>query len=104
MSKLDPNLLLYKAAQARNLPVMLEALANKADPNWVNQDEEGMTPLMKAVDTVSRLNRGMSVPECLLQNSHDFFLGGGVVCLILLPLIYSNNLLALSIMSKMVEF
>lgn len=80
MSKLDPNLLLYKAAQARNLPVMLEALANKADPNWVNQDEEGMTPLMKAVDTVSRLNRGMSVPECLLQKSHDFlFFEGGVL-------------------------
>lgn len=55
MSKLDPNLLLYKAAQARNLPVMLEALANKADPNWVNQDDKGMTPLMKAVDTVSGL-------------------------------------------------
>ena len=52
MSKLDPNLLLYKATQARNLPVMLEALANRADPNWVNQEEEGKTPLMKAVDTV----------------------------------------------------
>lgn len=64
MSKLDPNLLLYKAAQARNLPVMLEALANKADPNWVNQDDKGMTPLMKAVDTVSWLTRAKSVPEC----------------------------------------
>ena len=40
MSKLDPNLLLYKAAEARNLPVMLEALANGADPNWVNADDE----------------------------------------------------------------
>ncbi|XP_061163499.1 arf-GAP with coiled-coil, ANK repeat and PH domain-containing protein 2-like isoform X2 [Saccostrea echinata] len=63
MSKLDPNLLLYKAVQARNLPVMLEALANKADPNWVNQDEEGKTPLMKAVDTGS-----LTITEFLLLN------------------------------------
>ena len=53
MSKLDPNLLLYKAAEARNLPVMLEALANGADPNWVNADDEDKTPIMKAVETVS---------------------------------------------------
>ena len=52
MSKLDPNMLLFKAAQARNLTVMLEALANGADPNWVNDEEEGRTPLMKAVETV----------------------------------------------------
>ena len=52
MSKLDPNMLLFKAAQARNLTVMLEALANGADPNWVNEEDEGRTPLMKAVETV----------------------------------------------------
>ncbi|XP_048766757.1 arf-GAP with coiled-coil, ANK repeat and PH domain-containing protein 2-like isoform X3 [Ostrea edulis] len=63
MSKLDPNLLLYKATQARNLPVMLEALANKADPNWVNQEEDGKTPLMKAVDKGS-----LTVTEFLLLN------------------------------------
>ncbi|XP_022340712.2 arf-GAP with coiled-coil, ANK repeat and PH domain-containing protein 2-like isoform X1 [Crassostrea virginica] len=63
MSKLDPNLLLYKATQARNLPVMLEALANRADPNWVNQEEEGRTPLMKAVDTGS-----LTITEFLLLN------------------------------------
>jgi Arf-GAP/coiled-coil/ANK repeat/PH domain-containing protein len=45
-------MLLFKAAQARNLTVMLEALANGADPNWVNEEEEGRTPLMKAVETV----------------------------------------------------
>jgi hypothetical protein len=44
-------MLLFKAAQARNLTVMLEALANGADPNWVNEEEEGRTPLMKAVET-----------------------------------------------------
>ncbi|KAL5013373.1 hypothetical protein ScPMuIL_007643 [Solemya velum] len=63
MSKLDPNMLLYKAAQARNLPVMLEALANGADPNWVNSDEEKKTPLMKAVETGS-----LSACEFLLLN------------------------------------
>lgn len=54
VSKLDPNTLLFKAAQARNLPVMLEALAHGADPNWVNEEDEGKTPLIKAVETVSQ--------------------------------------------------
>ncbi|KAK3104353.1 hypothetical protein FSP39_000124 [Pinctada imbricata] len=63
MSKLDPNMLLYKAAQARNLPVMLEALANKAQANWVNEEEDGKTPLMKAVETGS-----LATCEFLLLN------------------------------------
>lgn len=82
MSKLDPNLLLYKAAQARNLPVMLEALANKADPNWVNQDDKGMTPLMKAVDTVSGLTGQslfLNVNSRILRTF--FFIRGGGGCL-----------------------
>lgn len=56
MSKLDPNMLLYKAAQARNLTVMLEALAHGANPNWVNEEDDGKTPLMKAVETVRNDN------------------------------------------------
>ena len=56
MSKLDPNMLLYKAAQARNLPVMLEALSNGADPNWTNEEEDDKTPIMKVVETVSFLS------------------------------------------------
>ncbi|XP_025083083.1 arf-GAP with coiled-coil, ANK repeat and PH domain-containing protein 2-like isoform X3 [Pomacea canaliculata] len=63
MSKLDPNLLLYKAAEARNLPVMLEALSNGADPNWVNPDDNDKTPIMKAVETGS-----LSACEFLLLN------------------------------------
>lgn len=63
MSKLDPNMLLYKAAQARNLAVMLEALANGADPNWVHEEEDGKTPLMKVVETGS-----LSACEFLLLN------------------------------------
>ncbi|KAH9513503.1 Arf-GAP with coiled-coil, ANK repeat and PH domain-containing protein 2 [Bulinus truncatus] len=64
MSKLDPNLLLYKASAARNLPVMLEALANRGDPNWVNLEEDGKTPIMKAVQTGS-----LAACEFLLLNN-----------------------------------
>ena len=46
-------MLLYKATEARNLPVMLEALAHGADPNWVSGDDDSKTPIMKAVETVS---------------------------------------------------
>ena len=52
-SKLHPDLLLFKAAQARNLPVMLEALAQQADVNWHSDEEDGKTPLIKAVESVS---------------------------------------------------
>ncbi|RUS76306.1 hypothetical protein EGW08_015930 [Elysia chlorotica] len=64
MSRLDPHLLLYKACGARNLPVMLQALANRADPNWVNLDDGGRTPIMRAVVTGS-----MATCEFLLLNN-----------------------------------
>ncbi|XP_046563022.1 arf-GAP with coiled-coil, ANK repeat and PH domain-containing protein 2-like isoform X5 [Haliotis rubra] len=63
MSKLDPNLLLYKAAEARNLPVMAEALAHGADINWVNKDDEMKSPIFKAVETGS-----LAACEFLLLN------------------------------------
>ncbi|XP_052284060.1 arf-GAP with coiled-coil, ANK repeat and PH domain-containing protein 2-like isoform X3 [Dreissena polymorpha] len=63
MSSLDPNMLLYKAAQARNVAVMLEALANGADTNWVNTREDDKTPIMKTVETGS-----LSACEFLLLN------------------------------------
>lgn len=53
ISSLTPDLLLYRAAAARNLPVMLEALGNGAKLNWVNQDEEGQLPLHQGVRSVS---------------------------------------------------
>ncbi|KAF2898918.1 hypothetical protein ILUMI_07256 [Ignelater luminosus] len=49
ISKLDPNLLLYKAATAHNLPVMCEALALGADKSWTNADEKGQSALHQAV-------------------------------------------------------
>lgn len=55
LSKLNPNLLLYKAAAAHNLPVMCHALALGASKNWINQDEGGSTPIHQAVLSVSKL-------------------------------------------------
>lgn len=63
-TKLHPDMLLYRAAQARNLSVMLEALAHGANPNWANEDENGMNPLMKAVECGS-----LAACECLMLNS-----------------------------------
>lgn len=64
MSKFDFNFLLYKVVQVRNFSVMLEVLVNKVDLNWVNQDDKGMTFLMKVVDIVSWLNKVKFVFEC----------------------------------------
>lgn len=50
---LDPRALLYKACQARNLPVMAEALAHGADVNSGNEENEGKSPLIQAVIGVS---------------------------------------------------
>lgn len=54
ISKLDPNLLLYKAAMAHNLPVMLKALAVGADKQWINTEDSGESPLHQAIRSVSQ--------------------------------------------------
>lgn len=51
--ELHPGALLYKASQARNLPVMAEALAHGADVNSVNDEDDGKSPLIQAVIGVS---------------------------------------------------
>ncbi|CAN7987409.1 unnamed protein product [Ixodes pacificus] len=53
ISNLSPSLLLYRAAAAHNLPVMCLALANGADPNWTNPDEDGRYPLHQAIQSGS---------------------------------------------------
>lgn len=53
ISNLSPSLLLYRAAGAHNLPVMCLALANGADPNWTNPDENGRYPLHQAIQSGS---------------------------------------------------
>uniref|UniRef100_A0A3Q2SST6 Arf-GAP with coiled-coil, ANK repeat and PH domain-containing protein n=1 Tax=Fundulus heteroclitus TaxID=8078 RepID=A0A3Q2SST6_FUNHE len=66
MREMDPGTLLYKASRARNLPVMAEALAHGGDVNFVNDVDEGKTPLIQAVT-------GGSLVACefLLQNAAD---------------------------------
>ncbi|KAF5307083.1 hypothetical protein FQR65_LT07142 [Abscondita terminalis] len=49
ISKLHPNLLLYKAAAAHNLPVMCEAFALGADKYWTNLEDKGRNALHQAV-------------------------------------------------------
>ncbi|KAM4885807.1 arf-GAP with coiled-coil, ANK repeat and PH domain-containing protein 3 [Sylvia borin] len=66
LRELHPGLVLYRAAQARNLPLMAEALAHGAEINWVNDEDENKTPLIQAV-------KGGSLIACefLLQNGAD---------------------------------
>ncbi|XP_063228186.1 arf-GAP with coiled-coil, ANK repeat and PH domain-containing protein 2 isoform X2 [Bacillus rossius redtenbacheri] len=49
IAKLHPDLLLYKAALAHNLPVMCEALALGADKLWVNVEDRARSPIHQAI-------------------------------------------------------
>uniref|UniRef100_K7DZ80 Arf-GAP with coiled-coil, ANK repeat and PH domain-containing protein n=1 Tax=Monodelphis domestica TaxID=13616 RepID=K7DZ80_MONDO len=64
--ELHPGLLAYRAARARNLPVLAEALAHGAEVNWVNEEDESKTPLIQAV-----LGGSLIICEFLLQNGAD---------------------------------
>uniref|UniRef100_A0A3B1K706 Arf-GAP with coiled-coil, ANK repeat and PH domain-containing protein n=1 Tax=Astyanax mexicanus TaxID=7994 RepID=A0A3B1K706_ASTMX len=64
--ELHPGALLYKACQARNLPVMAEALAHGADVNSVTEEDEGKSPLIQAV-----IGGSLIACEFLLQNGAD---------------------------------
>uniref|UniRef100_A0A673Z1V6 Arf-GAP with coiled-coil, ANK repeat and PH domain-containing protein n=1 Tax=Salmo trutta TaxID=8032 RepID=A0A673Z1V6_SALTR len=64
--ELHPGALLYKASQARNLPVMAEALAHGADVNSVNDEDDGKSPLIQAV-----IGGSLIACEFLLQNAAD---------------------------------
>jgi len=50
---LDPDMLLYKAARAGNVRVMLEALALGANKHWINYNDGASTPLHQAVLAVT---------------------------------------------------
>ena len=56
IDKLHPNLLLYKAAAAHNLPVMCEALALGADKQWINLEDRGRSPIHQAILSVRAQN------------------------------------------------
>lgn len=66
LRELTPGMLIYKAAQARNMPAMAEALAHGADVNWINDEDENKTPLIQAVTGGSLI-----ACEFLLQNAAD---------------------------------
>ncbi|NXX94296.1 ACAP3 protein, partial [Centropus bengalensis] len=66
LRELHPGLLIYKASQARNLPLMAEALAHGAEINWVNDEDENKTPLIQAV-----MGGSLIACEFLLQNGAD---------------------------------
>ncbi|XP_073510743.1 arf-GAP with coiled-coil, ANK repeat and PH domain-containing protein 1 [Phyllobates terribilis] len=63
MANLHPGALLYRAAEHRYLPTMADALAHGADVNWVHSEEDGRTPLIRAV-----LSDSLVACEFLLQN------------------------------------
>uniref|UniRef100_A0A1A9W837 Arf-GAP with coiled-coil, ANK repeat and PH domain-containing protein 2 n=1 Tax=Glossina brevipalpis TaxID=37001 RepID=A0A1A9W837_9MUSC len=62
-SKLDANLMLYKASAAHNLPVMCMAFALGADKNWRNSEDQNRTYLHQAV-----LSGSVMACEYLLLN------------------------------------
>lgn len=49
LETLDANILLYKASRVANLSVMLEAIALRADKNWINFNDGASTALHQAV-------------------------------------------------------
>ncbi|KAF4526589.1 hypothetical protein B566_EDAN006403 [Ephemera danica] len=49
ISTLHPDRLLYRAAEAHNLPVMCEALALGADKTWENPDDRGRRAIHQAI-------------------------------------------------------
>ena len=53
VSHLSADLLLYKAAQAKNPVAILQALAMGAQPNWHNSEEQGRTALIQGIRAVS---------------------------------------------------
>jgi Arf-GAP/coiled-coil/ANK repeat/PH domain-containing protein len=57
ISKLHPDLLLYKAAAAHNLPVMCEAFALGADKLWTNAEDRSRSAIHQAVISVSLLTK-----------------------------------------------
>jgi len=52
ISTLHPDRLLYRAAQAHNLPVMCEALALGADKQWINTEDNARSAIHQAVISV----------------------------------------------------
>merc|ERR1719347_2134779 len=63
MESFTPELLLYRAARSHNLPLMLEALALGADPQWKNSNEERKSCLHQSI-----LSGSVMATEFLILN------------------------------------
>ncbi|XP_022177174.1 arf-GAP with coiled-coil, ANK repeat and PH domain-containing protein 3 isoform X2 [Myzus persicae] len=66
ISTLRPDMLLYRAAAAHNLPVMCHAIATGADKNWKNPNDNGRTSLFQAI-----LSGSVMACEYLILNASD---------------------------------
>eukprot|EP00070_Physeter_catodon_P020576 XP_023981503.1 arf-GAP with coiled-coil, ANK repeat and PH domain-containing protein 3 isoform X2 [Physeter catodon] len=64
--ELHPGLLAHRAARTRDLPALASALAQGAEVNWADAEDEGKTPLVQAV-----LGGSLIICEFLLQNGAD---------------------------------
>ncbi|XP_022454266.1 arf-GAP with coiled-coil, ANK repeat and PH domain-containing protein 3 isoform X3 [Delphinapterus leucas] len=64
--ELHPGLLAHRAARTRDLPALAAALAQGAEVNWADAEDEGKTPLVQAV-----LGGSLIICEFLLQNGAD---------------------------------
>nr|XP_051696440.1 arf-GAP with coiled-coil, ANK repeat and PH domain-containing protein 3 isoform X2 [Oryctolagus cuniculus] len=64
--ELHPGLLANRAARTRDLPALAAALAQGAEVNWADAEDEGRTPLVQAV-----LGGSLIICEFLLQNGAD---------------------------------
>ncbi|XP_068226863.1 arf-GAP with coiled-coil, ANK repeat and PH domain-containing protein 2 isoform X2 [Palaemon carinicauda] len=53
LSTLNPDVLLFRACEAHNLPMMCLGLAMGANKNWNNPDQSGRTPIHQAVESDS---------------------------------------------------
>lgn len=48
----NPNIYLYEAARYGNIPLMQHALALGAEKNFINDNDNGRTPLIQAIVSV----------------------------------------------------
>lgn len=53
LSTWNANIYLYEGARQRNVMMMLHALALGADKNFVNEHDQGRTPLIQTILSVS---------------------------------------------------
>lgn len=66
MSTLGPDMLLYRAAAAHNLPVMCHAIAIGADKNWKNPNDSGRTCLFQAILSVRLIYNFLCILKIVL--------------------------------------